>query len=294
MTVDILLPFWGDPALLRRAVDSVLRQELDDWRLVIVDDCYPDPTVRTWCLSLDDERVSYHRNETNLGANRNYQRAVGLAEHEYAVIMGADDVMHPNYLDVVTRVAQRFDRPAVIQPGVMVIDEHDRPVLPLVDRVKSWLRPSVRAATEFAGEELARRLLTGNWTYFPSLCWRRDVLDRIGFREGFDVVQDLAMLLDVSLDGGRMVLDPEIAFSYRRHGASDSGVRTRSGHRFDEERRVFATFASEMQAAGWRRAARAAHVHATSRLHALSLLPGAVADRDLRAGSRLIAHGLGR
>ena len=45
MTVDIFIPFWGDPELLHATVRSVLAQDDDDWRLTVVDDCYPDPTV---------------------------------------------------------------------------------------------------------------------------------------------------------------------------------------------------------------------------------------------------------
>ena len=36
--IDLLLPFYGDPALMRQTVASVLAQECDDWRLVVVDD----------------------------------------------------------------------------------------------------------------------------------------------------------------------------------------------------------------------------------------------------------------
>ena len=72
-----------------------------------------------------------------------------------------------------------------------------------------------------SGESLARSLLRGNWTYFPALCWRTSVVQGIGFRSGLNVVQDLALLLDVSLQGGALLLDPEVTFAYRRHAASD-------------------------------------------------------------------------
>ena len=44
-----MLPFYGDPELLRRAVRSVQQQSRTDWRLTVVDDGYPDdcPVRRT-------------------------------------------------------------------------------------------------------------------------------------------------------------------------------------------------------------------------------------------------------
>jgi glycosyl transferase family 2 len=287
--IDVLLPFYGDPRLLRLAVRSVMTQHRDDWRLVIVDDCYPDPSVEEWCRSVDDERVTYHRNETNLGANRNYARALEYASADYVTIMGADDLMLPNYLDVVERSVSEGAPPRVVQPGVATIDGDGRPTTPLVDRVKARLRPR-GGPVELSGEALATRLLLGNWTYFPSLCWHRRTISQIGFRPGFDVVQDLAMLLDVTLGGGRLLFDPELAFLYRRHATSDSGVRTLSGHRFSEERRVFGVFAESMRDAGWRRASTAARLHLTSRAHAGALLPRTLARRDVASARRLTRH----
>ena len=40
MTVDILFPFYGDVAMMKEAVRSVLRQTNPDWRLIVVDDGY--------------------------------------------------------------------------------------------------------------------------------------------------------------------------------------------------------------------------------------------------------------
>ena len=51
-SLDILLPFWGDVIYLKRAVDSVREQTDPDWRLVVVDNAYPDETVARWFADL--------------------------------------------------------------------------------------------------------------------------------------------------------------------------------------------------------------------------------------------------
>ena len=48
MTVDILLPYYGDVAMMKEAVRSVLRQENPHWRLIVVDDGYPDDSIPGW------------------------------------------------------------------------------------------------------------------------------------------------------------------------------------------------------------------------------------------------------
>ena len=64
MTVDILLPFYGDVSMMKEAVRSVLRQSNPDWRLIVVDDGYPDDSIPGWFAALGDPRVTYERNQT--------------------------------------------------------------------------------------------------------------------------------------------------------------------------------------------------------------------------------------
>src|SRR6476469_7665515 len=130
--------------MMKQAVDSVLRQTNPDWALTVVDDGYPDPDIPDYFAQLvaADSRIFYTRNEQNLGANGNYRKALTFVKHELAVVMGADDVMLPNYLDCVVRTHERFPQAQIIQPGVEVIDEHGVVGQPsLVDKVKTLLSP---------------------------------------------------------------------------------------------------------------------------------------------------------
>ena len=72
MPLDIMLPFWGDPAMMRETVESVLRQTSDDWLLTVVDDAYPDPSVKEYFDGLTDPRVSYVRKDVNEGITANF------------------------------------------------------------------------------------------------------------------------------------------------------------------------------------------------------------------------------
>lgn len=288
--IEVMLPYYGPVDLMQAAVRSVLAQDDPDWRLTVVDDGYPAPGIPEWFASLGEQRVRYLRNEQNLGANRNYQRCVDLVEHDLMVILGSDDLMLPNYLSNVRAAFAAFPQATFVQPGVQVIDEHGAPARGLVDTAKQALyAPRVHARTELAGEQLAASLLRGNWLYFPSIAWRSAAVRAVGFRDGLQVVQDLALALDLLERGGRLVVDPEVCFRYRRHRASDSSWRARSGSRFAEERSFFLDEAARMSSHGWHRAARIARRHTSSRLNALTLLPAAIRQRN-RPGIRALAR----
>jgi GT2 family glycosyltransferase len=294
VTLHILIPFYGDLKLLQEAVRSVLAQQDTRWLLTVVDDRYPDPAVTIWFEDLlEDTRIRYVRNEVNLGANRNFQRCLDLAEAEYITILGGDDLLMPNYVGTILSVMETEPGVAIVQPGVCVIDGEGRPARTLVDSIKAVLAGGGRARRVLTGERLATSLLHGDWLYFPALCWRTESARRIGFPTDLHTIMDLALILGVVTDGGRLVTDPTPAFYYRRHAASESSWRATAGSRFAEERAFFQMTAECLEMQGWPRAARAARWHLTSRLHATLLLPRALVRGDRSAVALLFGHAVG-
>jgi glycosyltransferase involved in cell wall biosynthesis len=299
VTVDVLLPYYGDVAMMKQAVESILGQTSPDWTLTVLDDGYPDESIPGYfgALAAQDPRITYLRNEKNLGANGNYRKALSFVRHELAVVMGADDVMLRNYVETVVAAHEQFPSAQIIQPGVEVIDEFNQPAMGLVDKMKHVYAPGVRNSRGrrlLSGEPLAVSLMRGNWLYFPSVCWKADTLVATGFREGLDVVQDLALALDLIKAGGALVVDSTVCFQYRRHRQSDSSWRALEGTRFIEERGFFTGMADEFEAIGWRRAARTARLHLSSRLNAATLLPKAWRTKQHQGVRNLREHVLAR
>lgn len=290
MPVDVLFPYYGDVSLMKEAVQSVLSQSYRDFRLIVVDDGYPDSSIPGWFASLEDDRVTYERNEVNLGANGNYMKCLGKSTNDLLTVMGADDVMLPNHLTWLVERAEQFPEATIFQPGCFVIDQNGAPSNTMVERAKDHYRPGGTGPRLLSGEDAAVSLLRGDWLYFPSLGWRRETIQRIGFRAEYGVVQDLCLVLDILMQGGSLLLDDRATFCYRRHIGSDSSWRALEGTRFDEERDLFQTMAREMKELGWNRAARVARLRVSSRAHAATLLPRAAAKGKWNGVRNLSRH----
>lgn len=282
MTIDISLPFWGNPQMLFQTVQSVLAQTDADWRLLVIDDAYPDPVVAEWFAALDDERVAYSRNDVNIGIIENFRLAIRRAESEHVMVLGSDDVLHPEYIATVRRAIETHPDADIIQPGVRVIDRQGKPVLPMADRVKRMLTPSTRGgAVQLSGERLATSLVTGDWLYWPSLVFRTATIKAHDFRDDLPIALDLAILLDIVFDDGILLVLPDVVFDYRRHTASASQQTLLDGRRFDDDRRFHGEVAARAAARGWTSTARAARWRLIGRLHGLSEMP-----HVLRHGTR--------
>lgn len=291
MLVDVMVPAYRDGALLRETVDSVLRQRDPHWLLTVIDDGAADGLdgdLARWLAGLRDGRVRYLANPSRLGINRNFQRCADEARAELVVLLGADDRLLPDFVGRVRRLAADIPGAAFIHTGAAVIGADGRPAVPLADRVKRLTTPRIHGHRVMGGEALAASLLHGNWMYFPSVAFRREVLQRHGFRPGYDIVLDLDLYLRILLDGGQAVLLAEPGVEYRRHGASLSSAQALDGRRFAEELAYFVEAADLAGAAGWPRAVRAARWHWTSRLHGLAKIPSLLAAGDRRTAATLL------
>lgn len=291
MYLDIFVPYWGDPALLRETVHSVLQQDCDDWRLTVLDDAYPDSWAGPWLDGLADPRVRYVRNQTNLGIVNNYRKCLQEASSDLVLLLGCDDALHPNYVRVMLDAHRQYPTATILQPGVQVIDERSQPIKTLADGIKKrWLTPRGDAMQLLSGDELAAGLLHGNWLYWPSLCFRKAGLSGIDFHDDMKLTHDLGFVLDIVFSGQQLLYVPEVCFSYRRHSASASNANLFDGRRFGDERRCFSHAKNRASALGWTKSARAASLHLTSRLNALVTLVDAVKQRRGRAVVGLIKH----
>jgi glycosyltransferase involved in cell wall biosynthesis len=295
MPLDIFIPYWGDPDYMKETVNSVLAQDNGDWLLTVIDDAYPGLEIRDFMAGITDPRVKYIRKERNAGITENYRTCVAMATEEVLVILGCDDVLLPNYVDTILEAHQRYPDAAVIQPGVQVIDENSQIVVTLVDTVKQKLvKPRGGGRQLIAGESIAANLMHGDWLYWPSLAFRTDKIRKVDFRDGFPIIQDLALIMDMIYNGDQLLVEPTVCFKYRRHSNSASSAKLVDGSRFAGEREYFAVSAAQAQELGWNKAARSARLRLTSRAHAASLLPNAVLTRNSSAVKALVRHTFGK
>lgn len=260
--VDILLPYWGKFDLLKRSVESVLNQTFEDWQLLVFDDCYPSDEAPSYFKKIKDSRITYFRHKKNLGITKNFNYALQHAEADYCIMFGCDDVMLPNYLE--TALAE-IGNASFYQPAIEIIDENGKVYRPLADKIKSAiaLKPGVHN-----GEKLAVSLCRGNWLYFPSIVWKTDIIKKYGFDEKYKIAEDLLLEFQLIVDGNQLRVGAETLFQYRRFAQSLSSVeKKRGGVRFGEEDEVYELFAKRFRNIGWRKAACAANIRMTSRLH---------------------------
>jgi glycosyltransferase involved in cell wall biosynthesis len=261
--IDILLTYWGDFGLLKKTVESVFAQTETDWTLRVFDDAYPTDEAKKYFATIKDKRVTYIKHEKNIGITNNFNFAVKSATAKHCVLLGCDDKLLPTYIEAALSNIGKAD---MYQPGVEIIDANDTVYIPVGDRIKNLLRPNTEGI--YKGEKLAISLSTGNWLYFPSILWKTKTIQKYGFDIRYKIAEDLVLIFNIIKDGGILLLDNDVTFQYRRFADSlSSREKIRGGIRFNEENEVYSHFAETFKVIGWKKAALAARLRVTSRLH---------------------------
>lgn len=267
-TLTIAIPFYAGQPYLRLAINSVCRQDRSDWQLLICDDAGPEPGTEDLVRSYGDPRLSYHRNERNLGMSGNWNRCLDLAGTDLVTLLHADDLLLPNYTRLMTTAAEADADAAAFFCGARIIDADGNACFSLADAVKSRLHSiPARGRLRLEGRAGVEALLPGNFIMCPTVCYRKIALGSRRFRPDLRQVQDLELFTRLLLDGKRLVGLPQVAYAYRRHPANATARQTRELVRFEEESALFDYLACRAEERGWWRAARLARDKRIIKLH---------------------------
>jgi glycosyltransferase involved in cell wall biosynthesis len=96
--VSIIIPTYNRLAYLQSAIASVLQQTLQDFEIIVADDCSLE-SPRSLIEKLADPRIQLLCNSINLGIAKNITQAVELATGTYVAVLNDDDIWQPQFLE---------------------------------------------------------------------------------------------------------------------------------------------------------------------------------------------------
>ncbi|WP_457623731.1 glycosyltransferase family 2 protein [Persephonella sp.] len=106
--LSVCIPTYNRGEFLDKTIESVVKQikELglnNQVEICISDNASTDNTeevVNRW-LNEKDIRIVYHKNQTNLGADRNFIKVIDIANGEYCWFLGSDDIAKEDSISII-------------------------------------------------------------------------------------------------------------------------------------------------------------------------------------------------
>jgi len=169
---------------LKDCINSILQQSLDNLELIILNDCSPEP-VEEIVSQFEDSRITYVKNSSNVGSLNlvdNWNKCLSLAQGEYIMIMGDDDLLEPDYLEEFSKLIQTYPHLDVYHCRSKIIDDDGHtlmltPACPSYERVYDSIWHRLRQyRSNYISDYLYRRasLLERGGFYYLPLAWGSD------------------------------------------------------------------------------------------------------------------------
>jgi glycosyltransferase involved in cell wall biosynthesis len=179
--VSVVIPVLNRPVAIRRAIESVLAQTLQDFEVIVVDDGSTDGTVAA-VQSFADRRIRLIRHDRRRGGSAARNTGIRASSAPYVAFLDSDDEWLPTKLERQLEVFERSDED-----------------LALVYTGAEWVYPNGTVQTVIGRRyaDLALQLLTVNVVGETSVGMvRRTALDMTGgFDETLPSCQDMDLWL---------------------------------------------------------------------------------------------------
>jgi glycosyltransferase involved in cell wall biosynthesis len=128
--VSVGVPVYNGEKYLAATLDSLLAQRMKEFEIVISDNASTDATSEI-CRSFQtkDARIHYHRNDQNVGAAINHNRAFELSSAPLFHCGACDDLYEPQFLERCIEALDQDPGAVLSYPRVKMIGDHGEPLL---------------------------------------------------------------------------------------------------------------------------------------------------------------------
>lgn len=215
---DVVIPNYNYGRYLRGCVDSVRSQNVDDLRILIVDNASTDDSPEiARALAAEDPRIELRLRDRNLGPHASFNEGVDWARSDYFLILCSDDMLAPNALGRASNIMDDHSDISLTYGRVSTVCNDFVPVPPATDDVE-WV--FIRGKDLLDGLCYSAR----NYIAGPSVIVRTSVQKALGhYCTALRHADDLEMWLRFAAFGNAAFIEDVQAFA-RRHPHNQSST----------------------------------------------------------------------
>ena len=118
MKFSVLLPTRNRIELLKFAVASVIKQDYENWEIIISDN-FSEEDIAGYVETLKDPRIKYFRTPSFVPVTENWNYALDRSSGDYVIMLGDDDCLMQGYFSNLFETIQKHDCPDFIYTGAL-------------------------------------------------------------------------------------------------------------------------------------------------------------------------------
>lgn len=97
MKVSVIVPVYNTEKYLKNCIDSLLKQNFDDYEIIVINDLSPG-NAEEIIKSYNDKKIVYIKNKTNKGIGYNRNLGIKKAKGEYVCFIDSDDYVKEDFI----------------------------------------------------------------------------------------------------------------------------------------------------------------------------------------------------
>ena len=205
MQVTVVMSVYKEPIeYVLKAIESVENQTFKDFSIVIVLDnpAYKEMQSFLKQLSLKWNNITIIENSVNIGLALSLNKAIDVCVSPYIARMDADDICHPERLELEVKYLEENPDVCVVSTNRMNIDEKGNIISNATPLPENY--PSIRMQMAYE-----------NIILHPSVMFRRQDVVAIGKYRNFPASQDLDLWLRIIDSGGKLGIIDKPLMKYR-------------------------------------------------------------------------------
>ncbi len=142
--VSIITAVYNCDKYISETIDNVIKQTLNTWEYIIIDDGSTDSTKTKIHPYLSDKRIKYYYQD-NQGQAVARNKAFSLSNGKYIAILDADDIWHPQKIERQINIFEKNPKLGLVYTGIQKIDEngHNLSTKKTVDITKTPLKHQI-------------------------------------------------------------------------------------------------------------------------------------------------------
>ena len=211
--VSIGLPVYNGDNYLEETLESILNQSFSDFELIISDNASTDSTSSICATYRQrDTRIRYYRQNSNVGAAKNFNTAFQLSRGKYFRWTSHDDLISQDYLEKCVTVLDNNADIVLCHTRVNIIHQDDGTISPYNVTLRNVCSPH---PSERFGDLVAMHY--SRFSYFIFGLIRRETLLKTSLFPS-TIGADRILMAELALRG-RFYEIPEYSFYLRDHDA---------------------------------------------------------------------------
>ncbi len=184
--ISVILPVYNGKPYLETSIKSLLAQELEEFELLILDDCSTDGSL-AYLESLDDSRIRLFKNESNKGLFYNLNFLANKTTTPLIKLWSQDDIMYPACLQQFVEFFRVYPQVGFAYSGIHSIDENGI----IKQNNYSDDTPQIISTALHARIAFFTGSIAGN---IANVCISKKALQEVGlFNEGMKISADFDM-----------------------------------------------------------------------------------------------------